>query len=154
MEGALFLAAFVASCFLGAFPPVDLRAVCLVRAISHYSNNKNIYIKAPPHVFDRKPTRVTRGTAELKQVKKSSHPCIKLDQLREQTLLRYCCQIQRLPSPRPTHKCTTGRRLVFKRAPATPRLPPARPRLSNINLAGMNGFQIITLVFNKPRLHF
>jgi len=23
----------VASCFLGAFPPVDLRAVCLVRAI-------------------------------------------------------------------------------------------------------------------------
>lgn len=24
----------VASCFLGAFPPVDLRAVCLVRAIS------------------------------------------------------------------------------------------------------------------------
>jgi hypothetical protein len=24
----------VASCFLGAFPPVDLRAVCLVRAMS------------------------------------------------------------------------------------------------------------------------
>jgi hypothetical protein len=24
---------FVASCFLGAFPPVDLRAVCLVRAM-------------------------------------------------------------------------------------------------------------------------
>lgn len=24
----------VASCFLGALPPVDLRAVCLVRAIS------------------------------------------------------------------------------------------------------------------------
>lgn len=33
VEGALFLAALVASCFLGAFPPVDLRAVCLVRAI-------------------------------------------------------------------------------------------------------------------------
>jgi hypothetical protein len=31
--GADFLAAFVASCFLGAFPPVDLRAVCLVRAM-------------------------------------------------------------------------------------------------------------------------
>ena len=28
-----FLAAFVASCFLGALPPVDLRAVCLVNAI-------------------------------------------------------------------------------------------------------------------------
>jgi hypothetical protein len=25
--------AFVASCFLGALPPVDLRAVCLVRAM-------------------------------------------------------------------------------------------------------------------------
>jgi len=37
MEGALFLAALVASCFLGAFPPVDLRAVCLVRAI--FSHN-------------------------------------------------------------------------------------------------------------------
>jgi len=37
VEGALFLAALVASCFLGAFPPVDLRAVCLVRAI--FSHN-------------------------------------------------------------------------------------------------------------------
>ena len=26
-------AALVASCFLGALPPVDLRAVCLVRAM-------------------------------------------------------------------------------------------------------------------------
>lgn len=34
VEGALFLAALVASCFLGAFPPVDLRAVCLVRAMA------------------------------------------------------------------------------------------------------------------------
>ena len=33
MAGADFRAAFVASCFRGAFPPVDLRAVCLVRAI-------------------------------------------------------------------------------------------------------------------------
>ena len=33
VEGADFLAALVASCFLGALPPVDLRAVCLVRAI-------------------------------------------------------------------------------------------------------------------------
>merc|ERR1719147_74172 len=33
VAGALFLAAFVASCFLGAFPPVDFRAVCFVRAI-------------------------------------------------------------------------------------------------------------------------
>lgn len=31
--GADFLAALVASCFLGALPPVDLRAVCLVLAI-------------------------------------------------------------------------------------------------------------------------
>ena len=33
VEGALFLAALVASCFLGAFPPVLFRAVCFVRAI-------------------------------------------------------------------------------------------------------------------------
>lgn len=31
--GADFLAALEASCFLGALPPVDLRAVCLVLAI-------------------------------------------------------------------------------------------------------------------------
>merc|ERR1719187_2927396 len=35
VPGPDFLAAFVASCFLGALPPVDLRAVCLVRAISY-----------------------------------------------------------------------------------------------------------------------
>ena len=33
VAGADFLAAFVASCLRGAFPPVDLRAVCFVRAI-------------------------------------------------------------------------------------------------------------------------
>ena len=33
VDGAVFLAAFVASCFLGALPPVDLRAVCFVLAI-------------------------------------------------------------------------------------------------------------------------
>ena len=33
VEGALFLATLVASCLWGAFPPVDLRAVCLFRAI-------------------------------------------------------------------------------------------------------------------------
>ena len=34
VAGALFLAAFVASCFLGALPPVDLRAVCFVLAMT------------------------------------------------------------------------------------------------------------------------
>lgn len=33
VAGALFLAAFVASCLRGALPPVDLRAVCFVRAM-------------------------------------------------------------------------------------------------------------------------
>merc|ERR1719493_533060 len=33
VAGADFRAAFVANCFLGALPPVDLRAVCFVRAI-------------------------------------------------------------------------------------------------------------------------
>ena len=36
VAGADFRAALVASCFLGAFPPVDLRAVCLVRAIFRF----------------------------------------------------------------------------------------------------------------------
>ena len=34
LTGAVFLAALEASCLRGAFPPVDLRAVCLVRAIA------------------------------------------------------------------------------------------------------------------------
>lgn len=33
VDGALLRAAFVANCLRGALPPVDLRAVCLVRAI-------------------------------------------------------------------------------------------------------------------------
>ncbi|CAH3022891.1 unnamed protein product [Porites evermanni] len=37
VAGALLRAAFVASCFRGAFPPVDLRAVCFVRAMSTLS---------------------------------------------------------------------------------------------------------------------
>ena len=42
VAGALFLAALVASCFLGALPPVDFLAVCLVRAISREIQNKLI----------------------------------------------------------------------------------------------------------------
>jgi hypothetical protein len=34
VDGADLRAALVANCFRGAFPPVDFRAVCLVRAIS------------------------------------------------------------------------------------------------------------------------
>ncbi len=34
VAGALLRAAFVASCLRGALPPVDLRAVCLVRAMT------------------------------------------------------------------------------------------------------------------------
>merc|ERR1712029_183856 len=41
VAGADFLAALVANCFLGAFPPVDLRAVCLVRAIFTNSYSLN-----------------------------------------------------------------------------------------------------------------
>jgi hypothetical protein len=33
VAGADLRAALVANCFRGAFPPVDLRAVCFVRAI-------------------------------------------------------------------------------------------------------------------------
>ena len=36
--GADFRAAFVANCFRGALPPVDLRAVCLVLAIFDLSS--------------------------------------------------------------------------------------------------------------------
>lgn len=34
VAGALLRAAFVASCLRGALPPVDLRAVCFVRAMA------------------------------------------------------------------------------------------------------------------------
>jgi len=37
VAGADLRAALVASCFRGAFPPVDLRAVCLVRAMVIFS---------------------------------------------------------------------------------------------------------------------
>ncbi|GBP03465.1 hypothetical protein EVAR_91023_1 [Eumeta japonica] len=36
VAGALLRAAFVASCLRGALPPVDLRAVCFVRAMTDY----------------------------------------------------------------------------------------------------------------------
>lgn len=37
------LAAFVASCFLGAFPPLSFLAVCFVLAILLVSNEKSMY---------------------------------------------------------------------------------------------------------------
>ena len=46
MAGALFLAALVANCFRGAFPPVDLRAVCFVRAIAAASSDEQEARKA------------------------------------------------------------------------------------------------------------
>ena len=54
MLGADFLAALVASCFLGAFPPVDFRAVCLVRAILDIWISEithKIYISLAPLFF-------------------------------------------------------------------------------------------------------
>jgi hypothetical protein len=39
--GADLRAALVASCFRGALPPVDLRAVCLVRAIRFLTETKS-----------------------------------------------------------------------------------------------------------------
>merc|ERR1712178_644419 len=47
VDGADFLAALVASCFLGAFPPVDLRAVCLVRAIVSFDDCKVVTLASP-----------------------------------------------------------------------------------------------------------
>ncbi|CAA6667643.1 unnamed protein product [Spirodela intermedia] len=44
VAGADFLAALVASCFLGALPPVDLRAVCFVRAISLNDDNSRAFL--------------------------------------------------------------------------------------------------------------
>lgn len=45
VDGALLRAAFVASCLRGAFPPVDLRAVCLVRAIVYSKTTQTRLIK-------------------------------------------------------------------------------------------------------------
>ena len=47
LTGAVFLAAFEASCLRGAFPPVDLRAVCLVRAIA-----RKVFVDAAVEAVD------------------------------------------------------------------------------------------------------
>ena len=54
MAGADFLAAFVASCLRGALPPVDLRAVCFVRAIVTFLGNSQ---KIIVNVVDERDTR-------------------------------------------------------------------------------------------------
>jgi hypothetical protein len=46
----------VASCFLGAFPPVDFRAVCLVRAMTEKKHSK-------------KKTRTTLAIHEIRNTK-------------------------------------------------------------------------------------
>ena len=53
VAGADFLAALVASCFLGAFPPVDLRAVCLVRAIATVQMILMVPAVWPPVILTR-----------------------------------------------------------------------------------------------------
>lgn len=42
VEGVDLRAAFEASCLRGALPPVDLRAVCLVRAMSKREKNAKL----------------------------------------------------------------------------------------------------------------
>ena len=44
MASALLRAALVAYCLRGAFPPVDLRAVCFVRAISKFYNRDSLTV--------------------------------------------------------------------------------------------------------------
>ncbi|PNT76630.1 hypothetical protein BRADI_1g50821v3 [Brachypodium distachyon] len=44
VAGADFRAAFVASCFRGALPPVDLRAVCFVRAMEEGKGNARVWV--------------------------------------------------------------------------------------------------------------
>ena len=50
MDGTLFLAALVAGCLRGGFPPVDLRAVCSVRVTNSqlcticYTRNMSIFV--------------------------------------------------------------------------------------------------------------
>jgi hypothetical protein len=57
VPGADFLAAFTAIAFLGACPPVDLRAVCLVRAIRDRFGQSLVFqrfinqLKKMPQVF-------------------------------------------------------------------------------------------------------
>lgn len=54
VAGALLRAALVASCFLGALPPVDLRAVCFVRAMVISSVDDLLqkeYLKISVNVF-------------------------------------------------------------------------------------------------------
>jgi hypothetical protein len=43
VAGADLRAALVASCFLGAFPPVDFLAVCFVRAIGRVEEREELW---------------------------------------------------------------------------------------------------------------
>jgi hypothetical protein len=52
VEGADLRAALVASCFLGAAPPVDLRAFCFVRAMAKVpvlNSGVNLYLASASH---------------------------------------------------------------------------------------------------------
>merc|ERR1712020_793873 len=62
--GADFRAALVANCLRGAFPPVDLRAVCLVRA------TKAARKSAPATGGVKKPHRYRPGTVALREIRR------------------------------------------------------------------------------------
>lgn len=57
-----FLAALAANCFRGALPPVDLRAVCLVRAIGPYFDERNVCEWGGDRMIGREEPRIGRAT--------------------------------------------------------------------------------------------
>lgn len=91
----------VASCFLGAFPPVDLRAVCLVRAIW----NLNSIIRQTIQIKEKKEGK--KKNSELKQEsRKTNRYCRKANQKTEQFSL-FSSPIFKLKAKSEKKKCCT-----------------------------------------------
>ena len=65
--GADFRDALVARRFFGALPPVDLRAVCFVRAIE-------LYVLLPRAVYLRNGTTTTDQIAQIEQIDDKWNP--------------------------------------------------------------------------------
>ena len=116
-------AALVASCFRGAFPPVDLRAVCFVRAIltkSRYSPPplKTLHLYPPAIVTSQKYTHLSLphiGPSPTNHTQTKLQPCshsvfpIILPSSHNITTRKIHQKLKKQPTPLPTsskHKQT------------------------------------------------
>jgi len=105
VAGADFLAAFVASCFLGAFPPVDFRAVCLVRAMAEKKNSKK---KTRTNSAIHK-LRTTKGERIAKEEPNRRAPTIRKVYGRYTQLTTSICSTRDIYSPQALNRTPVSR---------------------------------------------